>query len=184
MKISNYLPNLYKNNVEMNNIIYSEEQEFENRIKQDINNRFNDTFAIKATEKGISKFETLLGIKSDSIKESINFRRTRIINRLVSSIPFTETFLINQLDNILGKGNWSYNIDYNNYTLDVYSLLPGDEWYQELLSFFTRIVPCNIQWKVTIYSATWNQVLNKFETWNDISNMTWEEVMNGEWVNS
>ena len=42
MKVSDYVPQLYKNNIEMINIINSEEKEFENHIKLDIYNAYND----------------------------------------------------------------------------------------------------------------------------------------------
>ena len=60
MKVSNYVPDLYKNNLEMNNIIGSEEVELEINLKPNIDNAFKDTFAIEATEKGIENFGILL----------------------------------------------------------------------------------------------------------------------------
>lgn len=184
MKISDYIPNLYNNNKEMHNIIYSEEQELENRLKPGIENSFKDTFANVATEKGLEKFENILGIKVDKNEDTITFRRERVISRLVSSIPFTEKYLQNQLNIFLGEGNWNYTIDYNNYSIVINSLIPGNAWYKELLDFLDRTIPCNMTWIVNIYSATWAQVYEKFNTWQDVydTGMTWEEVMDGEWI--
>lgn len=182
MKVSDLIPNLYKNNLEMNNIIYSEENEFENNLKSKIDITFNNTFISKANEKGISNFENMLNIKPNISTETIEFRRERVISRLVSQIPYTERFLINKLNSMLGKGNWNYKIDYNNYTLTIESLIPGRAWYLELLEFLKSIIPCNIDWQVIIYSASWNIVKDHFSKWNDLSSMTWEEVMNGEWL--
>lgn len=41
-----------------------------------------------------------------------------------------------------------------------------------------------MSWVVNIYSATWAQVYEKFNTWQDVydTGMTWEEVMDGEWI--
>ena len=80
MKVSDLIPNLYNNNLEMNNIIYSEEDELEN-LKQNIKNRFIDTFASKATEKGIQNYENIFDIKANPYTEDLNFRRERIMNR-------------------------------------------------------------------------------------------------------
>ena len=124
MKISDYLPNLYLKNREMNNIINSEEVELENGLKLDIENSFKDTFAKVATENGIAKFEKMLNIESDETTETIDFRRARIISRLVSSIPFTETYFINRMNEMLGKDNWNYELDYNTYTLTINSTKP------------------------------------------------------------
>ena len=55
MKISDYLPSLYKNNLEMNNIILTEENELENGLKLDIDNSFLNSFISTANEKGMSQ---------------------------------------------------------------------------------------------------------------------------------
>lgn len=124
MKISDYLPNLYLKNREMNNIINSEEVELENGLKLDIENSFKDTFAKVATENGIAKFEKMLNIESDETTETIDFRRKRIINRLVNQAPFTERYFINRMNEMLGEENWNYEINYNNYTLTINSMKP------------------------------------------------------------
>ena len=124
MKISDYMPHIYDNNKEMNNIINSEEEELENGLKLGIENSFKDTFAKIATENGLAKFETILGIKVDKETETIDFRRKRILNRLVSQAPFTETYFINKMNEMLGKGNWDYTLNYNTYTLTINSTKP------------------------------------------------------------
>lgn len=184
MKISDYMPELYNRNIEMNNIIDSEEDELEDRLKFGIENSFKDTFAVIATEKGLQNFEKMFNIKVNPDEDTLEFRRQRIISRLVSSIPFTETYLKNQLNMFLGKGTWNYTIDYNNYSITINSLKPGNAWYQELLDFLDRTIPCNMDWIINIYSATWAQVYETFNTWQDLydSEMTWQDVMDGEWL--
>ena len=118
------MPHIYDNNKEMNNIINSEEEELENRLKLGIENSFKDTFAKIATENGLAKFETILGIKVDKETETIDFRRKRIINRLVSQAPFTETYFINKMNEMLGEDNWDYTLNYNTYTLTINSTKP------------------------------------------------------------
>ena len=186
MKVSDYMPKLYDNNLEMLNIINSEEYELENNLKKDIDNSFADTFAIKATEKGISNFEEIFNIKPNLYTEDLEFRRERIINRLVSKIPFTERYLISRLNVILGEGNWTYEIDYNNYTLVINSIIPGRSWYNELQDFLRTIIPVNIDWTVIIYAASWDLVRQHFETWDDLynANLTWQELADAEWLNS
>lgn len=182
MKISDLVPNLYKNNIEMNNIIYTEEVELEENLKTAIDNKFKDTFASTATEQGIIQFENIFNIKPNTTTETLQFRKERIMTRLISSIPYTEKFLINKLNSILGEGNWSYTIDYKNYKLIIYSLIPGNSWYAELITFLDSTIPCNINWQIQLYYATWNAVLDKFNIWNNIKAYTWEYVLNGEWT--
>lgn len=184
MKLSDLVPNLYNNNLEMNNIIYSEEQELENNLKKDIDDKFVDTFAIKATEKGIANFEKIFNIKSNTYTEDLAFRRERIMSRLVSQIPYTEKYLIHRLNAILGQGNWDYTIDYNNYNLTINSLIPGKDWYREILDFLNKIIPCNMKWSLNVYQASWGIVKDTFTVWNNMLDMTWQEVMDGQYTTS
>lgn len=183
MKVSDYVPRLYENNIEMTNIISTEEVEFENNLKPFVDNCFNDTIPIKATEKGISQYEKILNIIANPTDESLEFRRERIINRLISRIPFTEKYLIDYLDNLLGKDNWSYTINYSTYTLIIRSLIPGRLWYNELVLFLNNIVPVNIDWTIQLFTASWDAVNSHFSTWNSIytEEMTWQDILDGEW---
>jgi hypothetical protein len=182
MKVSDYLPNLYKKNVEMTNIINSEEIEL-NKVEIDIMNSFKNTFITNANIEGINQFEKLFNIVSNSNTEDVETRRKRILSRLISQIPFTEKYLIDYLDRILGKNNWSYNLDYNNYMLTINSLAPGRLWYNELVQFLNRVIPVNIEWQIEIFEASWQSVNENFNTWQDVLNMTWQDVLNGEWLN-
>lgn len=183
MQINDYVPEMYNKNLEMYNIINSERDELENNLKPSIDNSFIDTFANKATEKGITNFENILNIAADPMTESLDIRRERVMNRLITQIPYTERFMISKINGILGEGTWSYNMNYNNYTLTITSSIPGRIWYGELISFLNRIIPCNIKVNIEIYSATWDLVKDTFNTWDELSDMTWEQVMNAEWNN-
>ena len=182
MKVSDLLPNLYKNNITILNIINSEEKEFENNLKPNIEQAFLNTFASTSNQIGIEKFEKIFGIKANPSEESLDFRRERILNRLITHGPYTERYLIDKLDSMLGKDNWSYNLDYNNYTLTITSLTPGKAWYYEVLNLLEQIIPCNIVWEVNVYSATWGTVKDSFTNWESIKDKTWQELMDGEWI--
>ena len=93
MKLSNYVPKLYKNNVEMYNIIDSEEKEFENNLKTDIDNIFKNTFVKTTNIDGIKRYEQLLGIQTNS--SDINYRRANILSKLGTSGNLTYKWLDN-----------------------------------------------------------------------------------------
>lgn len=197
MKIREYMPSLYENNAEMNALLYSEELEFENNVKPNVDNVFNDNFVVKATTNGLENFEKILSITANPSTESITFRRERIINRLMSNIPFTERFLQSQLDTIIGKNTnadftpdnsnnqyWYYEINYNNYTLDIYITIPGRGWLNELYNMLSEIIPCNILYTVNVYAASWGQVNEHFTSWDDLTSMTWQDVKDALWINN
>lgn len=184
MKAHDYLPSIYDSNLEMNVAVKSYEDELEQDIKPDIENEFKDGFALIATENGISRYEKIFGIRPNTDTEDLEMRRERIMNRLISKIPFTEKFLQQQLDIIIGKGQWNYEIDYNNYTLDINITTPGKTWLRELNDLLDRIIPANVVWTVNIYQASWQSVKDNFNTWQDVydANLTWQELLDGDWL--
>lgn len=184
MKIREYLPQLYDDNTEMQALAYSEELEFENTLKPSINNSFKDNFIKVATINGIEKYEKIFGIIADPSTESIEFRRQRVLSKLLSQIPFTERFLQAQLDIIIGPNQWTYNIDYNNYTLDIYITVPGRSWLNTLKEFCDAIIPCNIITNINIFAAAWQQVKETFTDWQDVKDTcsTWQDVLDAEWL--
>lgn len=185
MKLHNYLPQIYDNNLEMQAIIDVEEQEFEDNLKPNIDNAFQDTFIVTATEEGVERYEEIFSIVPDVNTEDLAFRKERILNRLVSQIPFTEEYLQQKLDVIIGLGQWNYDIDYGDYTLDIYITTPGRSWLNELIYLCESIIPCNIDWEIHIYAATWQAVKEHFTTWQAVMDRcsTWQDVMDGEWLN-
>lgn len=185
MQVHKYLPTIYSDNLEMQSIASTEEKEFEDELKPSIDNSFQDTFIVTATEEGVERYEEIFSIVPDVNTEDLEFRKERILNRLVSQIPFTEEYLKQKLDVIIGPGQWNYNINYNNYTLDIYITTPGRSWLNELKHLCESIIPCNIDWEIHIYAATWQAVKEHFPTWQDVMNRcsTWQDVMDGEWLN-
>lgn len=184
MKINKLLPNLYNNNIEMNAIVNAENTEVEEVFEIQIKNNFDNTFIAMADLNGIERFEDLFGIEADPTIEDIEFRRQRLFNRLNTTPLFTEKYLQEKLDEIIGKDIWYYNINYNNYTLDIYITRPGKAWLDELRKLLQKIMPCNIVWTIHIYSITWQAVYDNTTSWNDLINLTWQEVMEGEWINA
>lgn len=184
MKVNKLLPKLYNNNVEMNALTNSEDKEFSEVLEVKIRTTFKNTFIATANLEGIEAFENLMNIGADPTTEDIEFRRQRLWNRLNTNPIFTERYLQNKLDELLGSGNWSYDIDYNNYTLDIYSLRPGKIWLNELVKVLEKIMPCNIEWTIHIYNITWQAVFDNIDTWQDLYdlNLTWQEIMEGEWI--
>ena len=183
MRVHDYMPSIYEDNIHMNEILNAEDDELQENLKPSEDNEFKNQFAIIAEEQGISNFEKILQIKPDKTTETLENRRARVMNRLIQQSPFTERFLEQKLNAIIGEGDWFYNIDYNNYTLDLYITTPGNLWLDELQKLFEQIIPCNILYTINIYQASWQDIKDNFSTWGDIYNrgLTWQQVLNGDW---
>ena len=145
MRFNKLLPTLYNNNVEMNTIVNAEDIEFEQVFEAQIQINFENTFIATANINGIERFENLLNIEADPTTEDIEFRRQRLWNRLNTNPLFTEKYLQQKLDKIIGENSWYYVIAYNNYTLDIYITRPGKTWLNELTKLLEKVMPCNIE---------------------------------------
>lgn len=156
MKIRDYMPKLYKNNIEMINIINSEEEEFENGIKIDIDNVFNNTFAKKTTEEGIRRYEELLGIPLDENKNDLEYRRARVLAKLSTSGVLTYKWLENNLINLVGKDNYQIILDNNNYllTINIADLFLNTA--NTLFNIYRPLIPANLELFINLFETIKN----------------------------
>jgi len=168
MAVKDFFNLIYKGNLDTDAIIGAVQPELDAQSKAILDN-FYDTFPIMATETGLLKWENILDIVSDTATESLEFRRGRIINRLSSNIPYTERTLRIIMDTIMGEGNWSYNLDYRNYKLDILSLRPGRDWFAEMFETLKKMVPANILWTLYTYYVIWQVVYETYDTWGDVA---------------
>lgn len=182
MKVNKLLPKLYNNNIEMNAITNAEDTEIDNVFEFQINKNFYNTFIATADLDGIVRFENLFSIEADPETEDIEFRRQRLWNRLNTNPVFNERYLTTKLNELIGQNNYYYELSYLNFTLDIYITRPGKSWLNELIKILQRIMPCNIVWTIHIYQINWQAVKDNTLSWNDLINMNWQEVMEGEWI--
>ena len=141
--LKNYLPNIYKDILETDELMSTEDLLF-----QDLNSETkkvrNNQFVLTSDIDGIEQYEKMLNIIPNPSTESIQFRVDRIINRLSMTPPFTFSFLKKRLDEIIGVGKWEAYMDYANYTLYVESSAVNQIWFHEILVTINRLKPVNI----------------------------------------
>jgi len=141
--LKNYLPNIYKDVLETDELISTEDLLF-----QDLNSETekvrNNQFVLTSDIDGIEQYEKMLNIIPNPSTESIQFRVDRIINRLSMTPPFTFPSLKKKLDEIIGVGKWEAYMDYANYTLYVESSAVNQIWFHEILVTINRLKPVNI----------------------------------------
>lgn len=141
--LKRYVPIVYNGIKEMDNIINTEQQEIDT-LYGEMKLAYNRQTVINADEKGISLYEAILNINSDSSTESLEFRKQKVIFQLTTSPPFSFNFLLQQLDKIAGRENYKAWVDFNNYTLYIQSETSNKLWFNELTLLLARIKPANI----------------------------------------
>ena len=89
-------------------------------------------------------WEQIFNIAADPTYEDIEFRRTRVLNRISTKPPFTLGFLYQKLDELIGPGEWEVTVDYPNYTLYIESSAQNQSYAQEVAFTINRIKPAHI----------------------------------------
>ena len=141
--LKNYLPNIYKDVLEMDELTETEDLLFQ-ELHTETDKVKNNQFVLTSDVDGIEQYEKMLNIIPNPSTESIEFRVDRIINRLSMTPPFTFPFLKKKLNEIIGVGKWEAYIDYHNYTLYVESSAVNQIWFHEILVTINRLKPVNI----------------------------------------
>lgn len=96
---------------------------------------------------GLKRWEKLLGLPSSGTVEK---RRQEILLILQSRLPYTETFLKNYLEDILG--DVLLTVDYGNYNVSVEVGSESEPLLVSITSQLRQIIPANMQLFLAIMS--------------------------------
>ncbi len=146
MQLSNvreYIPDIYNNVDEFNEILDAQES-LKALFIQHSNDVENNQFIATLTLEGVIAYERLLNIVPNPAAESLDFRRSRVKNRLTTMPPFTKNFLYDKLNDIIGKDKFSMYVDYENYTLYIESSAVNQNWFIETQITINSIKPANV----------------------------------------
>lgn len=141
--LNSFLPAVYRDVVEINDIMRAEEQEMD-IARQELYSAFANTFVLTSNESGVIMFEKMLNIVANPQVEDLEFRKRRLINRISMHTPFTFRFLQQKLDEIIGVDSWKAYIDHDTYTLYVEAAATNQSWYSEMAFTLSQMKPCNM----------------------------------------
>lgn len=162
-----YLPEFYHGIREFQVIAKVEGEQFD-KIDAELENILNDQFIVTAREPSIVRSERLFKIQADPTVEGLDFRRKRLINRKSIRPPFTERYLQDRLNFLLGDGISTIHVDVENYILSVELAITDAAMFKEVLTTVEKIVPLNMIYlqKTTIHDSVGireNIVANRLE---------------------
>ena len=115
-KLIEYMPPFLKGVREFNEIFDAEDIEIQN-LNSNMNLILTETIVSTARSFGLDRYEKIYGIENAST--NVEARRTAILTKINSKVPFTYKWLYNQLKEIFGENGFKINIDYNNYTIEI-----------------------------------------------------------------
>lgn len=167
--LKQYLPWLYKDIVEMDALMDTEDSLFSKLMDEYIRGRDNQ-YILTADEYGIRIFEDIINIVPDPSTETLDFRRQRLINRFRTQPPFTFRWLQGKLNEIIGVGKWNAWVDNKNYTLYIESSAEDQKWFQEISITVNNTKPANIIFinrPLVVHDVLTNETINLKElVWN------------------
>ena len=147
------LPPWYREVLDYQQICQTEQEQMQT-LAREIAAVADNLFLQTMDAASVSQWEQIFGIVSNLTTETLAFRRARLINRLSARPPFTIWFLQEKLNELIGPGQWTVNIDYQNYTLYVESSAENQQYAAEVIYTVNSIKPAHIVFVNTPYVQT------------------------------
>lgn len=90
-------------------------------------------------------FEQLFGIIA-AAEDTVEFRRERLINRLIKNQAYTLKALKDRFDNILTIGSYSISVDYDDYTVYIVVATGTYGKIKEIKNTIVEMLPANMHY--------------------------------------
>lgn len=143
--ILSYLPEWYSQIREMQELAAVEDKEMA-ELDQAKLRLFDDQFVKTSSERAIRRREQQLRIRADSQRESLEFRKKRIINRYSTKPPFTLRYLQERLDFLLGSERAIARVDVEDFILTLTASIDEATLFQEVEHTVKTILPANMEY--------------------------------------
>lgn len=143
---------------------------FLNNLKENVNLSLKNTFLLDADKTAISHFEKIVGI-TPSLNDNLETRRLNIFTRFNQKLPYTISSLKDTLNTIIGQENYSIDLNYDNFKLDIFLKANVKNKVDILKNILEFVLPLNIIFDINI----------KYNTWKAVKKYTWGEVYQNTW---
>lgn len=145
-KMLSHLPAILRDNAEYNTIFSAQASELDT-IAALLDKALADQYLDTATITAIRRWEAMLGLRPDTLAETLDQRRSRIRAKLLERLPFTIRTLREKIAAILNGIPFDITIDYNRYQLDLSiesQKLLDDFYYQQIDDALQVMLPANL----------------------------------------
>ena len=173
-KLIDYLPHFTQVFREMATIMETEQFEID-RLWLEAENALADQFLLEATENGVERWESMLGI-SPKDTDSLDERRFRILTKLNQELPYTLRKLTQALTNLCGNDMFSIEVIAAEYHVEIKLGLENKNNYQEVVNVLGKMIPANMTQYVRIMYNS-HDVLAQF-THEKLNAHTHEQLRN------
>jgi hypothetical protein len=171
-KLIQYLPQFMRKYEEMVAITDAEQPEI-NGAWHDVEDLLADQFIHDATERGIARWESMLGI-SPKGTDTLDERKFRVQTELIQDLPYTMRKLEQTLTNLCGAGQYSVELNSAEYRIEVKIALSSKNNYAEVEQLLKKIIPANMVQVISLLYNT-NESIGQF-THAQLSNKTHYQI--------
>lgn len=144
-KLIEYLPEFMQTFTEMKEIMRAEDEEI-TAIDENLQKILDNAFIEDCDEYGIRKYETLLGIMA-STEDTLESRKSKVLIRWNSNVPYTYRILIRKLNVICGVNQYTISGSPEDYQICFETSLGMFGEVKELERLFERVLPENIYYE-------------------------------------
>lgn len=105
----------------------------------------DDQFIMSSSESAIYRREKEFNILPDRTKETLDFRKRRLLVKMQSNPPYVLAYLENVLTGLLGENKHSIHLDILLFELEVLIEVESSLFHAEVKRILERIVPLNVK---------------------------------------
>jgi len=169
-----YLPDILRDVREYQAIAAGGQPEID-QLWNETGTALDNQFVETATEYGIGRWESILGIVPKATL-TLEERRFTILTRLAEQLPYTIRMLANMLTSLCGPGGFVIILDPGNYTISIKLSLTQANNFNDADLMLRRVCPANLAINLILQFNQWQS----FQTyrWADMAAMTWYDVRN------
>lgn len=142
MTLKQYMPAYYDGIREMNELLNIEDNLF-SEYSIEFGKVKANQFIMTADLDGIEIYERILGITATT-GESLDFRRSRALNRWVDIVPYTHNALYSKIARLQGNENFQIIYDQEKYKITVITSLTIFGQVEELINTLDYMLPANL----------------------------------------
>lgn len=145
MRILEYWPTILQDLLEFQRIAEAQQPEFD-EANEVVNTLHNDFSLFTLSARGATRWEEILELQVRP-GDDIETRRSRILTKFLSQLPYTYRALLRYLEQVSG-GDYTVNMDVANYELFVSARLSGYDMRTALMAALASMIPANMTLKL------------------------------------
>jgi len=150
VNLLNHLPPFIREYKQFQDIINSENPEFQN-VEKEIEILLNNQFIESCNEAGISRFEKLMSI-TPAEDDDLQTRIKRVASRWNSEIPYTYEVLDSKLRDLCFTDEYyKIDLDENNYTIEIMLKVDVIDRLEEVKYLLGYILPVNLVREIKLF---------------------------------